>query len=113
MNCTDFNGRLSMNLFSQDCFLRIKELANYPAKPVNTHIYKSGSNKGKTKNSKARPASKGLIGVSDKTIWQWVKDGKFPSPIKLSSNVTVWRASDIQTWSNQKSQGLNHESTNP
>lgn len=102
MNCKDFEGRLSMNLLSQDYFLRIKELASYPAKPANIHIYKSGLNKGKTKNLKARPASKGLIGVSDKTIWQWVKNGKFPPPIKLSSNVTVWRASDVQTWMKSK-----------
>lgn len=90
---------LSLN---QEQFLRIKDLANYPAKEATTHTYKSGINKGKTKNINARPASKGLIGVSDKTIWQWVKHGQFPSPIKLSDSVTVWRLSEVQAWMQSK-----------
>lgn len=89
-------------MFNQEQFLRIKDLANYSAKEATTHTYKSGINKGKTKNINARPASKGLIGVSDKTIWQWVKRGEFPTPIKLSDNVTVWRLSDIQAWMQSK-----------
>lgn len=91
-----------MSSFNKEQFLRIKDLANYPAKPAGTHTYKSGINRGKTKNINARPASKGLIGVSDKTIWQWVKRGEFPAPIKLSDNVTVWRLSDVQAWMQSK-----------
>jgi prophage regulatory protein len=34
-------------------------------------------------------------GVSRSYWWQGVKDGRFPPGIKLSSRVTVWRASDI------------------
>ena len=34
---------------NQEQFLRIKDLANYPAKEATTHIYKSGINKGKEK----------------------------------------------------------------
>lgn len=91
-----------MSSLKQEQFLRIKDLANYPAKKASIHTYKSGINKGKTKNLNARPASKGLIGVSDKTIWQWVKIGEFPAPIKLSDSVTVWRLSDVQTWMQSK-----------
>lgn len=91
-----------MSSLKQEQFLRIRDLANYPAKKATVHTYKSGINKGKTKNLNARPASKGLIGVSDKTIWQWVKRGAFPAPIKLSDSVTVWRLSDIQTWMQSK-----------
>lgn len=87
-----------------DEFLRMKQLASYSAKEATTHTYKSGINKGKTKKIRARPASKGLIGVSDKTIWQWVKHGEFPAPIKLSESVTVWRLSDVQAW--MKSKGM-------
>lgn len=90
------------SLNNADQFLRIKDLANYPAKQASTHIYKSGINKGQAKNIRARQASKGLIGVSDKTIWQWVKTGKFPAPIKLSDSVTVWRSSDIKAWMEKK-----------
>lgn len=87
-----------MSPLDQEQFLRIKDLANYPEKLATTHTYKSGINKGKTKNINARPASKGLIGVSDKTIWQWVKRGEFPAPIKLSDSITVWRLSDVKAW---------------
>ena len=37
------------------------------------------------------------MGVSRSYWWKGVKDGKFPPGIKLSSRVTVWRASDINT----------------
>ena len=91
-----------MSALNQEQFLRIKDLANYPEKQATTHTYKSGINKGKTKNINARPASKGLIGVSDKTIWQWVKKGQFPAPIKLSDGVTVWRMSEVLKWINSQ-----------
>ncbi len=87
-----------MTSLDQDRFLRIKDLANLPAKAATQHIYKSGINKGQAKTINARPASKGLLSVSDKTIWKWVKNGQFPAPIKLSTNVTVWRLSDVQEW---------------
>mgnify|MGYP001469436622 FL=1 len=83
---------------TQERFLRIKDLANFPEKQASTHIYKSGINKGKSKLVNARPASKGLLGVSDKTIWNWVKRGEFPAPVKLSPTVTVWRLSEVQAW---------------
>ena len=56
-----------MSSLNQEQFLRIKDLANYPEKQATIHTYKSGINKGQTKNINARPASKGLIGVSDKS----------------------------------------------
>lgn len=41
----------------QDQFLRIKDLANFPAKQATIHTYKSGVSKGKTKNISARPGA--------------------------------------------------------
>ncbi len=87
-----------MTSLNQERFLRIKDLANFPEKQASTHIYKSGINKGKSKLVNARHASKGLLGVSDKTIWNWVKRGEFPAPVKLSPTVTVWRLSEVQAW---------------
>ena len=91
-----------MASLTQERFLRIKDLANIPAKQASTHIYKSGINKGKAKVVNARSASTGLLAVSDKTIWNWVKRGAFPAPIKLSPSVTVWRLSDVQAWMQEK-----------
>jgi prophage regulatory protein len=32
----------------------------------------------------------GLLPVSKNTIWRWVREGKFPAPIKLGQRTTVW-----------------------
>ena len=43
-----------------------------------------------------------ISGVSEQTaipkstIWAWVKEGRFPQPLKLSPRITVWKESDIQ-----------------
>ena len=44
-------------------------------------------------------ADKGLtpiIPVCAATIWNWVKSGRLPPPVKLSPSVTAWRVSDIR-----------------
>jgi len=38
----------------------------------------------------------GPIPVSKSTWWSGVKEGRFPQPIKLSANTTVWRVEDIR-----------------
>lgn len=47
-----------------------------------------------------------FLPIGKSTVWAWVKDGKFPPPIKLSKTVTVWRNQDIHNWLN--TQGGNH-----
>jgi predicted DNA-binding transcriptional regulator AlpA len=36
--------------------------------------------------------------VSRATIWRWVREGTFPSPIKLTQGCTRWRSIDIFEW---------------
>lgn len=36
--------------------------------------------------------------VSRQTVWRWVREGNLPSPIKLGSNCTRWKLSDIEAW---------------
>lgn len=36
-----------------------------------------------------------VIPVSKSTLWQWVKDNKFPAPHKLSERCTVWDADSV------------------
>jgi prophage regulatory protein len=40
----------------------------------------------------------GLIPVSATTWWAWVREGKAPPPVKLSSGVTAWRVEDIRAF---------------
>jgi len=44
------------------------------------------------------PHLKAKLSVSGSSIWAWVRAGKFPQPIKLSENTTVWNAADIEAW---------------
>lgn len=46
-------------------------------------------------NPKATPPIPPIIPVSSSTWWSWVKDGKAPSPLKLSARVTAWHSKDI------------------
>lgn len=95
-------NQLIESLLGADCYYRMKDLANIPERPARIHQYKSGINKGKTRVIGERKASKGLIGVSEKTLWEWVRKGEFPQPIKLSPTITVWRATDIAEWMKSK-----------
>jgi|GEM_PF-5022723 len=37
------------------------------------------------------------LGVTEVTVWRWSRDGgRLPKPYKLSPNVTVWIAGEIQ-----------------
>ena len=39
-----------------------------------------------------------LIPFSSSTLWRKVRNGEFPAPVKISANVTAWRAEDIRYW---------------
>lgn len=50
---------------------------------------------------RAKPLAKSLgIGVS--TLWDWVRNGKFPKPLKLGENLTAWRADEVHAWLNAR-----------
>lgn len=78
-------------------YIDVKYLSSSHATPEKVHIYKSGENTGKARKLKAKPAREGLLPVSEKTIWTWVREGKFPRPIKLNGR-TVWRISEVEAW---------------
>ncbi|MEM5299105.1 AlpA family phage regulatory protein [Burkholderia sp. JPY481] len=40
----------------------------------------------------------GLLPFSRATLWRRVKDGTFPSPLKLSERTTVWPTPEIRKW---------------
>lgn len=37
-------------------------------------------------------------GVSRQTPWRWVREGRFPDPIKLSECCTRWSLASIKEW---------------
>ncbi len=48
------------------------------------------------------PHLKQRLGVSGSTIWNWIKQGKFPRGIKLSENCTAWNAADVEAWAQSR-----------
>ncbi|EGE09637.1 helix-turn-helix transcriptional regulator [Moraxella catarrhalis] len=39
-----------------------------------------------------------LLPFGKSTLWQKVKSGKFPQPVRLGKNCTAWRNQDIHDW---------------
>lgn len=42
------------------------------------------------------PTILAVIPISKSSWWEGVKEGRFPSPIKLGPRTTVWRVEDIR-----------------
>ena len=78
-------------------YARIKQLASAPSTPEKIYTIKTGENAGKKRKVNAKPERVGLLPVTEKTIWTWVRQGKFPQPIRMN-NVTVWRMSEVHAW---------------
>lgn len=38
------------------------------------------------------------IGLSRSTIYDWMKRGQFPQPVKLGERLVAWKESDIAAW---------------
>lgn len=47
-------------------------------------------------DKKANPPVPAIIPVCSSTWWNGIKKGIYPSPVKLSENVTAWRVEDIR-----------------
>jgi predicted DNA-binding transcriptional regulator AlpA len=44
------------------------------------------------------------------TLFKWSGDGRFPSPVKLSSTITCWKNEDVHAWI--KRQGISQQAAN-
>lgn len=78
--------------------LSVNVLTSSAALPKRTYTTKTGVNAGKVIIKKAQPARNGLLPITSKTLWIWVRGGKFPKPIKLGVRRAVWLASDVEKW---------------
>ena len=43
------------------------------------------------------------------TLWAWSKDGRFPSPVRLSPTMTAWRNADVIQWLNNQNTSTSSE----
>lgn len=44
------------------------------------------------------PAVVSLIGYQRSTIYQLIKNGTFPRPVKLGARASAWKSQEIQAW---------------
>ena len=53
-----------------------------------------------------RTAVQTITGLSRSSLYAAIKDGTFPSPLKIGKRAVAWRTSDINTWiANQTANG--------
>ena len=39
-----------------------------------------------------------VLNVSKSDLWEGIKTGKYPAPVRISPRVTAWRVSDVEAW---------------
>lgn len=47
-----------------------------------------------------------LVGIKRSTVYRYIKDGKFPSPIQLGGRTVAWKESAIAEWQQSLPQGV-------
>ncbi|MGY3437024.1 MULTISPECIES: helix-turn-helix transcriptional regulator [unclassified Marinovum] len=45
-----------------------------------------------------RPEVEARTGLSRSTLYDWMKRGDFPQPVKLGARLVAWRESDVTAW---------------
>ena len=43
-----------------------------------------------------------LLGIARSTLWAWVKEAGFPSPVRLAANTVRWPRSEVESWIAEK-----------
>ena len=56
--------------------------------------------------SRRKPQQPRLVPIDHSTLWRWVKQGRFPQPVKLGPNITAWSAQSVHDWIEQKAGAL-------
>lgn len=56
----------------------------------------------KSKNIQRKPIVTARVGLCDSAIYQLIKEGKFPRPIKLGARAVGWLEHEIDDWIEQR-----------
>lgn len=79
-------------------YWRISELAT--TAEHKERIYKTKD--GLERKIKARPPSSGILPLGRSTIYDLVRKGDMPAPVRLSERVSAWRTTDLIEWLESK-----------
>ena len=44
------------------------------------------------------PAVEGLTGFRKSTIYEWMRDGRFPKPVRLGARMVAWPETAVLQW---------------
>lgn len=83
-------------------FVRIRDLCSTKGRTGQTRTYTTKDGQARTYRTGQQEPRQGLLGVGQSTLRDWIKQGRFPAPIKLSPTVSVWRVEDIREWMQQQ-----------
>ena len=72
-----------------------------PTNPISTHLPAQGMSRA----SQLIP----FLPFGSSTLWAWSRDGRFPSPVKLSPTMTAWRNADVIEWLESHATSTNDE----
>lgn len=36
--------------------------------------------------------------IGKTTLWRWIREGRFPKPVRLGSNCVAWRSDEVEAW---------------
>lgn len=39
-----------------------------------------------------------MMGIQRGTVYAWVRQGKFPPPIKIGARASAWRLDEVEQW---------------
>lgn len=83
-------------------FVRLRDLCSTKGRTGQNRTYTTKDGQTRTYHTGQQEPRQGILGVASTTIYEWIKQGKFPPPIKLSATVSVWRVEDIRAWIEQQ-----------
>lgn len=90
-------SNLNSRLLQRD-YWRISELATTAERKARTYTNKQGI----VRTIKVQPAKHGLLPLGESTIYDKVRKGDMPPPIRLSERVSAWRTADLIEWLESK-----------
>jgi predicted DNA-binding transcriptional regulator AlpA len=83
-------------------FIRIRDLCSSKGRTGQTRAYTTKDGQTRTYRTGQQEPRQGLLGVGESTLRDWIKQGRFPAPIKLSPTVSVWRVEEVRAWMEQQ-----------
>ena len=52
----------------------------------------------RTRRVLRRPEVEARTGLPRSTLYQRIKDGRFPAPIRIGARAVAWREEDVEAW---------------